>query len=160
VLTGTDRLAVEAYLMGKWCGTLPEGYSDLREATVSAGSGTVSAVAAKLPKFGDGFTGTVVVPDATFGFTLDGAAGTVDRPIVARGATLSLPAAVTINVTCTNMAGSDGACVPLFDVAAFANPVTWTFNAANTGGKTLRLSVEGGQVLLEVIPSGTTILFR
>ncbi|MBQ6007801.1 MAG: hypothetical protein IJL17_04635 [Kiritimatiellae bacterium] len=160
VLTGADRLAVEAYLMGKWCGTLPEGYSDLREATVSAGSGTVTALAAKLPMFGDGFTGTVVVPDTTFDFTLDGAAGTVDRPLIARGATLSLPAAVTINVVCANMAGSDGTSVPLIDVAAFASPVTWTFNAANTGGKTVRLNVEGGQVLLEVIPSGTTILFR
>ena len=160
VLTGADRLAVEAYLMGKWCGTLPEGYSDLREATVSAGTGTVSAPTAKLPKFGDGFTGTVVVPDAIFDFTFDGAAGTVDRPLIARGATLSLPAAVTINVSCANMAGSDGACVPLIDVAAFASPVTWTFNVSNTGGKTVRLRAEGGQVLLEVIPSGTTILFR
>jgi hypothetical protein len=147
--------------MGKWCGTLPEGYSDLREATVSAGTGTVTAdAAAKLPLFGDGFTGTIVLPDASFDFTLDGAAGTVDRPIVARGATLSLPAAVTINVKCTNMAGSDGACVPLFDVAAFANPVEWTFNATNTGGKRLCLREENGQVLLDVLPSGTTILFR
>ena len=160
VLTGADRLAVEAYLMGKWCGTLPEGYSDLREATVSAGTGTVSAPAAKLPLFGDGFTGTVVVSDAALDFVLDGTAGTVNRPLIARGATLSLPAAVTINVSCANMAGSDGSCVPLIDVAAFANPVEWTFNATNTGGKTVRLRAEGGQVLLEVIPSGTTILFR
>ena len=40
------------------------------------------------------------------------------------------------------------------------SPVTWTFNVSNTGGKTVRLRAEGGQVLLEVIPSGTTILFR
>ena len=160
VLTGADRLAVEAYLMGKWCGTLPEGYSDLREATVSAGSGTVTAPAAKLPMFGDSFTGTVVAPDATLDFVFNGAAGTVDRPLIARGATLDLPAAVTINVVCANMAGSDGTSVPLIDVAAFASPVTWTFNATNTGGKTVSLRAEGGQVLLEVIPSGTTILFR
>ena len=160
VLTGADRLAVEAYLMGKWCGTLPEGYSDLREATVSAGSGTVTAPAAKLPMFGDGFTGTVVAPDATLDFAFNGAAGTVDRPLIARGATLDLPAAVTINVVCANMAGSDGTSVPLIDVAAFANPVEWTFNVTNTGGKTVSLRAEGGHVLLEVIPSGTTILFR
>ena len=156
-----DVLAnLEAYLMGKWTGVLPDGWSDLREATVTAGTGTVSAVAAKLPKFGDGFTGTIVMPDAMFDFTFDGAAGAVEKPFVARGATLSLPAAVTINVECTNMAGSDGTSVPLFDVSAFANPVEWTFNATNTGGKRLCLREENGQVLLEVIPSGTTILFR
>ena len=159
VLTGADRLAVEAYLMGKWCGTLPEGYSDLREATVT-GAGTVSAVVAKLPKFGDGFTGTVAVPDTSFAFTFDGAAGTVADAFVARGATLDLPAAVTVNVACANMAGSDGTSVPLIDVAAFANPVAWNLVTTDDGGKTVRLRAEGGQLLLEVIPSGTTILFR
>ena len=156
-----DVLAnLEAYLMGKWTGVLPDGWSDLREATVTAGTGTVSAVVAKLPKFGDGFTGTIIMPDTKFDFDFDGAAGTVDKPFVARGATLSLPAAVTINVACADMAGSEGTCVPLFDVAAFTNPVSWTFNATNTGGKRLCLREENGQLLLEVLVSGTTILFR
>jgi hypothetical protein len=156
-----DVLAnLEAYLMGKWTGVLPDGWSDLREATVTAGTGTVSAVAAKLPKFGDGFMGTIIMPDTEFDFDFDGAAGTVDKPFVARGATLSLPAAVTINVACADMAGSEGTCVPLFDMAAFANPVSWTFNATNTGGKRLCLREENGQLLLEVLVSGTTILFR
>ncbi len=156
-----DVLAnLEAYLMGKWTGVLPDGWSDLREATVTAGTGTVSAVAAKLPAFGDGFTGTVIMPDTSFDFAFDGAAGTVDKPFVARGASLSLPAAVTVNVACANMAGSDGTSVPLLDVAAFANPVTWNLVTTGDGGKTVRLREENGQLLLEVIPSGTTIIFR
>ena len=156
-----DVLAnLEAYLMGKWTGVLPDGWSDLREATVTAGTGTVSAVAAKLPQFGDGFTGMIVMPDAAFSFTFDGVAGAVDKPFVARGATLDLPAAVSVTVDCVNMQGAKATSVPLFDVAGFANPVTWNLVTTGDGGKTVRLREENGQLLLEVIPSGTTIIFR
>ena len=156
-----DVLAnLEAYLMGKWTGVLPDGWSDLREATVTAGTGTVSAVAAKLPKFGDGFTGTVAMPDAAFAFTFDGVAGAVDKPFVARGAMLDLPAAVVVTVDCVNMQGAKATSVPLFDVAAFANPVAWTFTATNAGGKDLRLREEDGKLMLDLLPGGLTVIFR
>lgn len=156
-----DVLAnLEAYLMGKWTGVLPDGWSDLREATVTAGTGTVSAVAARLPAFGDGFTGTVIVPDTEMGFAFDGASGTVDRPLVARGATLSLPAAVTVSVACENMSGVKETSVPIFDVAGFSNPVTWTLVASGTGGRKLKLREAGGRLLLDVLPAGATIIFR
>ena len=156
-----DVLAnLEAYLMGKWTGVLPDGWSDLREATVTAGTGTVSAVAAKLPKFGDDFTGTIVMPDASFDFAFDGATGTVEKPFVARGATLSMPAAVTVNVACANMQGAQATSVPLFDVAGFANPVAWTFTATNAGGKKLRLREEGGKLMLDLLAGGLTVILR
>ena len=156
-----DVLAnLEAYLMGKWTGVLPDGWSDLREATVTSGTGTVSAVAAKLPKFGDGFTGTVVVPDAAFAFTFDGAEGTVDKPFVARGATLDLLAAVAVTVDCVNMQGAKATSIPLFDVAGFANPVAWTLTATNAGGKDLRLREEDGKLMLDLLPGGLTVIFR
>ena len=156
-----DVLAnLEAYLMGKWTGVLPDGWSDLREATVTAGTGTVSAVAAKLPKFGDDFTGTIVMPDASFDFAFDGATGTVEKPFVARGATLSMPAAVTVNVACANMQGAQATSVPLFDVAGFANSVAWTFTATNAGGKKLRLREEGGRLMLDLLDAGTMVIFR
>ena len=156
-----DVLAnLEAYLMGKWTGVLPDGWSDLREATVTAGTGTVSAVAAKLPKFGDGFTGTIVMPDASFDFAFDGATGTVEKPFVARGATLSLPSAVTVNVACSNMQGAQEGSVPLFDVAGFANPVEWNFVPAGAAGKKLRLRSDGGALYLDVLANGMVILFR
>ena len=156
-----DVLAnLEAYLMGKWTGVLPDDWSDLREATVTAGTGTVSAVAAKLPKFGDGFTGSVAMPDAAFAFTFDGVAGAVDKPFVARGATLDLPAAVAVTVDCVNMQGAKATSVPLFDVAGFANPVAWTLTATNAGGKDLRLREENGRLMLNLIPDGITIIFR
>ena len=156
-----DVLAnLEAYLMGKWTGVLPAGWSDLREATVTAGTGTVSAVAAKLPKFGDGFLGTVAVPDAAFEFTFDGAAGAVPDAFVARGATLDLPAAVAVTVNCTNMQGAQATSVPLFDVAGFANPVAWTFTATNAGNKRLLLHEENGKLMLDLLDAGTMIIFR
>ena len=151
---------LEAYLMGKWTGVLPDGWSDLREATVTAGTGTVSAVAAKLPKFGDGFTGTVVVPDTSFAFTFDGAAGTVTDAFIARGATLDLPAAVAVTVDCANMQGAQATSVPLFDVAGFANSVAWTFTATNAGGKKLRLREEGGKLMLDLLDAGTMVILR
>ena len=156
-----DVLAnLEAYLMGKWTGVLPDGWSDLREATVTAGTGTVSAVAAKLPKFGDGFTGTIVMPDASFDFAFDGAAGAVTDAFVARGATLDLPAAVAVTVDCANMQGAQATSVPLFDVAGFANSVAWTFTATNAGGKKLRLREEGGRLMLDLLDAGTMVIFR
>ena len=151
---------LEAYLMGKWTGVLPEGWSDLREATVSAGSGTVTAAAAKLPAFGDGFTGTVSVPDTTFTFTFDGAAGTVSDAFVARGATLNLPSAVTVNVVCTNMNHVVETHVPVFDVAGIANPVAWTFNITGANGRALALREGGGKLLLDVSPPGFRFVVR
>ena len=50
--------------------------------------------------------------------------------------------------------------VPLIDAAGFANPVTWTLNETGTSGKRLRVREEGGQLLLEILASGTAILFR
>ena len=154
-----DVLAnLEAYLMGKWTGVLPDGWSDLREATVTAGTGTVTAPAAKMPAFGDGFTGTVSMPDTSFTFTFDGASGTVPDAFVARGATLDLPSAVTVNVVCTNMRRVAGTAVPLFDVAGFADNVDWTFVATGTNGRTVRLREADGKLLLDVFPIGSAII--
>ena len=154
-----DVLAnLEAYLMGKWTGVLPEGWSDLREATVTAGTGTVTASAAKMPAFGDGFTGTVSMPDTSFTFTFDGASGTVPDAFVARGATLDLPSAVTVNVVCTNMRRVAGTTVPLFDVVGFADNVEWTFVATGTNGRTVRLREADGKLLLDVFPIGSAII--
>jgi hypothetical protein len=63
-LTGTERLTVEAYMMHKWCGMLPSGYSDLRKATVT-GEGTVETVAAKRPLVDSGFSGVMRFTDST-----------------------------------------------------------------------------------------------
>ena len=149
---------LEAYLMGKWTGVLPDGWSDLRGATVTGGAGTVTAPFAKLPAFGDAFTGTIAMPDAAFTFTYDGSA---ENPVldafVARGATIDLPAAVTVTVNCSNV---HGASATLFDVAAFANPVEWTLVANGAGDKNLVLREDNGKLMLDVVPTGLLIIVR
>ena len=160
VLTGTDRLAVEAYLMGKWCGTLPEGYSDLREATVT-GAGTVVASAEKMPRLDAAFAGTAKVTgeSAVFDVTIDPEAGTVTGALVAPNATLELPATATINVTFTSKPIHGGSWT-LVDVGTAApQDLSWTVNASVAGMSVVK-SVSPARVAIEVLPAGTTILFR
>ena len=160
VLTGTDRLAVEAYLMGKWCGTLPEGYSDLREATVT-GAGTVVASAEKMPRLDAAFAGTAKVTgeSAVFDVTIDPEAGTVTGAIIAPNATLELPANVTVNVTFTSKPIHGGSWT-LVDVGTAApQDLAWTVNASVAGMSVVK-SITPAHVAIEALPSGTVILFR
>ena len=160
VLTGTDRLAVEAYLMGKWCGTLPEGYSDLREATVT-GAGTVVASAAKMPRLDAAFAGTAKVTgeSAVFDVVIDPVAETVTGALVATNATLELPASATINVSFTSKPIHGGAWT-LVDVGAMSTTnLEWTVNASVAGMSVVK-TVSPARVAIEVLPAGTTILFR
>ena len=160
VLTGADRLAVEAYLMGKWCGTLPEGYSDLREATVT-GAGTVVASAEKMPRLDAAFAGTAKVTgeSAVFDVTIDPDAGTVTGALVAPNATLELPANATVNVTFTSKPVHGGSWT-LVDVGTAApQDLAWTVNAEVAGMSVVK-SITPAHVAIEALPSGTVILFR
>ena len=160
VLTGADRLAVEAYLMGKWCGTLPEGYSDLREATVT-GAGTVVAASGKLPRLDAAFAGTARVTgvEAVFNVVIDPVAETVTGALVATNATLELPASATVNVSFTSKPIHGGAWT-LVDVGAMTTAnLEWTVNASVTGMSVVK-TVSPTRVAIEVLPAGTTILFR
>lgn len=97
VLDDVERRQVEAYLMNKWLGTLPEGYTDLRRMSVT-GAGTYSAAsAAALPRFGDGFTGSLELTQDAFAFTAAKTGVTGDLVSVPAGA-LSLPAEVSVTV--------------------------------------------------------------
>ena len=160
VLTGADRLAVEAYLMGKWCGTLPEGYSDLREATVT-GAGTVVASAEKMPRLDAAFAGTAKVTgeSAVFDVTIDPEAGTVTGALIAPNATLELPASATVNVTFTSKPIHGGNWT-LVDVGTMSTAnLEWTVNASVAGMSVVK-TVSPARVEIEVLPAGTTILFR
>ena len=159
-LTGVDRLAVEAYLMGKWCGNLPVGYSDLREATVT-GAGTVVMPAGKMPRLDAAFAGTARVTgaEAVFNVVIDPVAGTVTGALVAPNATLELPASATVNVTFTSKPIHGGAWT-LVDVGTMASAnLEWTVNASVTGMSVVK-SVSPARVAIEVLPAGTTIIFR
>ena len=160
VLTGADRLAVEAYLMGKWCGTLPEGYSDLREATVT-GAGTVVASAEKMPRLDAAFAGTAKVTgeSAVFDVVIDPVAETVTGALVATNATLELPASATVNVSFTSKPIHGGAWT-LVDVGTMTTAnLEWTVNASVAGMSVVK-TVSPARVAIEVLPAGTIILFR
>ena len=159
-LTGADRLAVEAYLMGKWCGTLPVGYSDLREATVTGG-GTVVASAGKMPRLDAAFAGTARVTgaEAAFDVVIDPVAGTVTGALVATNATLELPASATVNVSFTSKPIGGGSWT-LVDVGTMTTAnLEWTVNASVAGMSVIK-SISPACVTIEVVPAGTVIIFR
>ena len=157
-LVGAERLAVEAYMMHKWCGTLPTGYSDMRDASVT-GSGTVETKAAKSPRLGAGFTGTLCFTDAvepTVTMAIDPNTGAVSGAIVAPGATLSADVACTIDVTFLSRlrAGT----YTLVDVAG--SDVSWTVNLPNTPGRSVRASVTPTRVTVTVDAIGSILIVK
>jgi len=160
-VTGAERLGIEAYLMCKWLGWLPEGYSDASGATV-AGTGTVVAPsAARLPSFAPGFEGDIQVASGDFAYTYDSATtpklggSVISAPV----ATLSLPASCTATVTFATPpeAGS----YALVTSAGFTSPVVWSLSTSgSTGGRPVSLRVSGGNVWLDVFKGGLTIIVR
>ena len=151
-LSDADRLKVEAYLMDKWIGKLPTGYSDLRSATV-AGSGTVSAPdVAQLPKATVGFSGMLKADSATtgFAFTIDGdvLGGAINTPETV----YDIPAATPISIK------ANGKILPgdytLISCKGFARTMVWQLGFE---GKTPRVyelkTVSNGQGGVNVVLS-------
>lgn len=98
-LSDADRQKVEAYLMYKWLGYVPNGsaYGDVSALKVS-GVGTVKAASvATLPTF-DGFTGTVVVDETAYAASV-AKDGMVTSAFDFGGGTAKLPAQCTLAVT-------------------------------------------------------------
>ena len=155
VLTENERNAVTSYLMWKWLGRLPARYTTFGEATLS-GAGTITGVpVAALPKLSDDFTGTVELTEST----LDFGVSTPDRPVegalVAKGATLAMTGAVTLNVALENGRLKTGS-YTLIDMAAFSGVTGWRLNlvgASDPNGRA-KLVVEGGKVVLQIAKGG------
>ena len=160
-VTGAERLGIEAYLMCKWLGWLPEGYSDPSGATV-AGTGTVVAPsAARLPSFAAGFEGDIQVASGDFAYTYDsGATPKLGGSVIsAPAATLSLPASCTATVTFATP--PEEGSYALVTSAGFDTPVAWTLSTSgSTGGRPVSLRVSGGNVWLDVFKGGLTIIVR
>lgn len=160
-VTGAERLGIEAYLMGKWLGWLPAGYSDPLGATV-AGTGTVVAPsAARLPSFAAGFEGGIQVASGDFAYMYDSGATPMlgGSVISAPAATLSLPASCTATVTFATP--PEEGSYALVTSAGFDSPVAWTLSTSgSTGGRPVSLRVSGGNVWLDVFKGGLTIIVR
>lgn len=162
-LGAADIAKVEAYLRGKWTGTLPDGYSDLREATVDGTGDVVVADAARLPKFATTFAGSVAVggETATLAFEIDAdghVAGAFDTP----EATYDLPPEVTLAVAAVGKV--PGGRYELFVCKGLVRPVTWTLDLKTATNRTCELVIEtqGGvtRVMLNVILPGLKVIVR
>ena len=162
-LSDTDVKGIEAYLMGKWIGRLPEGYADIRQATVT-GTGTVQvAVGAQRPNFDRSFAGTVsIASDGDFSMTVDTESGKVMGAFDCPAATLALPASCSITVNFTRKPTSS---MPtrdyvLVDCASGASGVAWTFNrGANAPSRGLFLTT-GNKIVFRYVHPGTSISLR
>lgn len=126
-LAADDIAKVEAYLRGKWTGTLPEGYSDLREATVDGTGDVVVADVARLPRFAPTFAGSVTAGGdaASFAFSIDDA-GKLAGAFVTPEATYDLPAAATLTVDVPGKFPPGR--YELFVCKGFVRPMDWTLD--------------------------------
>ena len=99
VLEGDVRAGIEAYLMGKWLGKVPEGYADFRGVTVT-GAGTLRVPGAKyMPTIGVGFTGSVVLSADTLSFAFDGSSTVASNAMSLPGTDIAFPAEVAVNLS-------------------------------------------------------------
>lgn len=161
-----DQAKIEAYLMAKWTGVAPDGYSDLREATL-AGNGTVDvADAARLPKVDAGFTGALTVGGTalpTLDVTIDAASDTVTGALAAEGAVMTLPSGVgTINVDFaeTPKKAARERRYVLFACSKNVNGTTWNVTrGANVPAKA-DIVRTATKVELVLPPSGLIIQYR
>ena len=94
-----------------------------------------------------------------FDVTIDPEAGTVTGALIAPNATLELPANATINVTFTSKPIHGGSWT-LVDVGTAApQDLAWTVNAEVAGMSVVK-TVSPARVAIEVLPTGTFLIFR
>ena len=97
--TAEVRAGIEAYLMEKWLGKVPDGFSDFRNVTVT-GDGVVIAPDVKhLPVLGVGFTGSVVLSADTLSFAFDGSSTVASNAMSLPGTDIAFPAEVAVNLS-------------------------------------------------------------
>ena len=98
VLAEGERRQVESYLMWKWLGTVPPGQSNFTDALLSGSSDLCGVPCALLPRFADDYVGTVTLTDTALAFTVVAGEPVATDALVARGATVVLPEAVSLTV--------------------------------------------------------------
>ena len=152
---------IEAYLMGKWLGRLPDGYADIRKATVT-GSGTVNvAVAAQMPRFDSGFVGSVNVADGVFKVVVDPDTGLVTGALDCPNAALSLPAACSVTVDFTSRpAHSASGSYTLVRGASGMAGVAWTYTAGANAPSSGVFVNTGSAIVYRFAPRGAVFTFR
>lgn len=82
-LQDVDRRGVEAYLMQKWLGFVPDGYSDFTGATITGAGRVCIPSALAMPKVSSEFSGTLSLAESAFAFTYEN--GVVTNPVICNG---------------------------------------------------------------------------
>jgi hypothetical protein len=154
---------IEAYLMGKWLGRLPDGFADVRQSTV-AGAGTVLiSKGTNMPRIDGGFEGEVAVEaDCALRMTIDVDAGTVIGAINCPNAVLKLPAEGSITLDFTRRPlNSEAPCdYTLIDCASGIDKVNWTFTVGENAPKKGVFVKTGNKVVFRHLQPGFVLSLR
>lgn len=156
-VAGDERKRIEAYLMGKWLGRMPEGCSDLSGMTVAGSGAVTSRTAARLPKFAADFAGTVSVTASTFDMTYD---GTLSGAVLAPAATLDCPASCKITIDFLTRPAKGR-----YELVSAQNvkDIAWTLETmGDVGNRRLELVVDetANKVYLDVLGNGILLIFK
>ena len=109
-----------------------------------------------MPKFAPSFTGEVQLAGGGMAFTVD-AAGNVTDAISIPSGTLTLPAAVAVNVSFAD--GPRPGSYLLVDANTLGT-TEWTHSVTPVGRATCTLRTDSGKLYLDVHPSGTMSIFK
>ena len=156
-LEDETRERIEAYLMKKWLGRMPEGFVDFRGLEVT-GAGVVEVPSIDaLPHFGAEFSGTASVT-GPLSFSIDATGGVVNA-VNAPGVMFALPSPCDVSVALDPK--TPCGMYTLMTCAGFGDGQT--FAPVAVSGRenvTARLLVSGGVLSLELLPHGTLVIFR
>ena len=158
VVLGDERKRIEAYLMGKWLGRMPEGCSDLSGMTVAGTGAVTSRTTARLPKFATDFAGTVSVTESTFDMTYDD--GVLSGAVLAPAATLDCPASCTITIDFRTRPAKGR-----YELVSAQNvkDIDWTLETTgDVGNRRIELVVDeaANKVYLDVLGNGLLLIFK
>ena len=167
VLEDAERQKVEAYLMAKWLGTSTGDWTDLTHATVTGSGAVVSPSLSILPKFGDGFTGTLNLVNEAPSLKFTVADGTVVDALDLKGGSLVLTAgSADVRVTFSGVDPNRARSFKLISWASGTAPDV-TFNLTvdeQAGGKRpsgeCTLSVEADGLYLKIAKPGLLLLLH
>ena len=151
---------LEAYLMKKWLGRLPDGFSDVGGATI-LGSGRVSvADAAGRPNLGESYSGVYEISgDGRFSMEIDPSTGEVHGALVAPNATFKFPSTCTLDVSFTSRPRVRGkVSYTLVECAALDGEVDWTLDCGANVPPYANFVQSGSKIALEVSEQGMMII--
>ena len=162
VLDEGYRSGIEAYLMKKWIGKVPAGFTDFRDVTIT-GSGVVEVQDMRyMPTLGAGFSGGVAVTTNHLAFAFADSAVVADNAISIPGAMLAFPAEVSVSLA-FETSPSAGVRYTLISGSFDASATEFTIDdVRGAGSKRLQLVYDevSHSLCAEVVPRGIAVSIR